>query len=184
MLNETIGESCNESIITKDKHLMLLKKLYIAGRTCSGYQNARTEKNFIVDEVDKLMYFKALGHYFFKIYLKSLKKKLKWRMLRKYGCNFENQHFYFLAVFFLCFFETVQTSTCVWYEKIASILLENSETIITAINASFLWAKISEFKPCLNQGWGDLSMLISIGLYVFNVVCAARLAICRIALVR
>ena len=27
-------------------------------------------------------------------------------------------------------------------------------------------------------------MLISIGLYVFNVVCAARLAICRIALVR
>ena len=29
----------------------------------------------------------------------------------------------------------------------------------------------------------DLSMLISIGLYVFNVVCAARLAICRIALV-
>ena len=34
-----------------------------------------------------------------------------------------------------------------------------------------------------HQCWGDLSMLISIGLYVFNVVCAARLAICRIALV-
>ena len=33
------------------------------------------------------------------------------------------------------------------------------------------------------QCCGDLLMLISIGLYMFNVVCAVRLAVCRVALI-
>ena len=54
-----------------------------------------------------------------------------------------------------------------------------------AVKASFSYAKSSEFDPSLGlQCWGDLSMLISIGLYMFNVVRAARLAIIyKIALV-
>ena len=64
----------------------------------------------------------------------------------------------------------------------------------TKIWADIVWAdKVCNFdrsrRSFLNfsllghQCRGDLSMLISIGLYVFNVVCAARLARCRIALV-
>ena len=50
-----------------------------------------------------------------------------------------------------------------------------------AVKASYSWAKRSEFEPSLgHQCWDDLSMLISIGLYVFNIVCAARLAIAEL----
>ena len=56
------------------------------------------------------------------------------------------------------------------------VILNFYENILL-INLQFNYCRI--VWMCL----GDLSMLISIGLYVFNVVCAARLAKCRIALV-
>ena len=41
--------------------------------------------------------------------------------------------------------------------------------------------KVPSSIPRLGISVGDLLMLISIGLYMFDVVCAARLAIWRIA---
>ena len=42
------------------------------------------------------------------------------------------------------------------------------------VKASFSWAKRAKFEPSLgHQCWSDLSMQISKGLYMFNVVCAA-----------